>query len=239
MVIDRTVTLVQTILTMNENQTLRAEATTPHRPQGLGLQARASGIATGRCLAAGPGRRRDRLRAATSAGFTMIELMVVVLVMMLLTTAAVPSYVKYLRRTRTIEATMNLRRLFDASVSYFQAEHARVDGVIVSRQFPVSSPTNPVSPSVCCVHGKCDPRTYAASWNEPGWSALNFSVDDPFLFAYQYDAGGFDAAASFTATAFGDLNCDGRTSLFQRVGRVGANNAVLGAAGLYVLNEIE
>ena len=94
---------------------------------------------------------------------------------------------------------------------------------------------------MCCASAgqKCNPSVYAAQWANVSWTALNFSVDDPFYYSYQYDAGGLDTAAVFTASASGDLNCDGKVfSLFQRVGFI-QNNNVTGGAGLYTQNEIE
>jgi prepilin-type N-terminal cleavage/methylation domain-containing protein len=187
-----------------------------------------------------PAQKKEGERGRVGGrGFTMVELMIVVGVTGLLAALAVPSYVKYLRRSRTVEATMNLRRIFDASEAYYQSEHARIDGGIVARQFPLSNPTTPATPQLCCAAGKCNPSTYAASWNSQTWSALNFSVDDPFLYAYQYDAAGTDSSANFTVTAFGDLDCNGSFSLFQRVGFVGPAGEVTGGAALYLLNEIE
>jgi hypothetical protein len=47
----------------------------------------------------------------------------------------------------------------------------------------------------------------------PGWRALGFSPTDPVRYSYEYapDPDG----KSFTVRARGDLNCDGKTSLFE------------------------
>ena len=50
-------------------------------------------------------------------GFTLIEMMIVVAIMGLLAAIAIPAFTKYIRRSKTSEAVMNLRKLFDGSVA--------------------------------------------------------------------------------------------------------------------------
>jgi type IV pilus assembly protein PilA len=174
-------------------------------------------------------------------GFTLIELMIVVAIIGILAAVAIPAFMKYIRRSKTTEALMNVRKLYDSSVSYFETEHANVSGQILARQFPSTQTMTPSPVGVCCSNSgqKCAPATYSASWATLTWQALNFSVDDPFYYSYQYDSAGTDTGAAFTATASGDLTCDGaKFSLFQRVGFITDNN-VSGGAGLYTVNEIE
>jgi type IV pilus assembly protein PilA len=181
------------------------------------------------------------LNTKRAAGFTLIELMIVVAIIGILAAVAVPAFMKYVRRSKTIEATMNIRKLYDSSVTYFEAEHANAAGGILPRQFPASVGWTPNGPGVCCGDPgqKCAPGKYAAQWNNTSWTALNFSVDDPFYYSYQYDQAGVDANSQFSASASGDLNCDGKVfSLFTRVGFI-QNNNVTGGAGLFTQNEIE
>ena len=57
-------------------------------------------------------------------GFTLIELMIVVAIIGILAAVAIPAFMKYIRRSKTVEATMNVRKLFDSSVAYYYADHA-------------------------------------------------------------------------------------------------------------------
>ena len=149
----------------------------------------------------------------TKSGFTLIEILLVVVIIGILAAVAIPAFMKYIRRSKTVEATMNVRKLFDSSVAYFAAEHASKTG------------------------DKCPPN--ATNFTADTWSALNFSVDDPFYFRYQYDSAGVETAANFQAWAYGDLDCDTTLSTYQRSGSVLADRSVTGGSGLFSKNEIE
>ena len=76
-------------------------------------------------------------------GFTLIELMIVVAIIGILAAVAIPAFMKYIRRSKTTEATMNIRKMFDATVSYHAAERADATGNILPKQFPTQQSWNP------------------------------------------------------------------------------------------------
>src|SRR5215468_9840781 len=131
--------------------------------------------------------------------------MIVVAIVGILSSVAIPAYVRYIRRSKTTEPLMNIRKMYDSAIVYFNGEHSDSTGSILPRQFPTTTRLTPIN---CCVFpsGKCTPSfTY---WTAKTWQALHFSVDDPFYYNYAFITSGTDTAAKFTAQAIGDLTCD-------------------------------
>jgi type II secretory pathway pseudopilin PulG len=171
--------------------------------------------------------------------------MIVVAIIGILAMVAIPSFTKYIRRSKTVEATMNIRRLYDSSVSYFQTERAgrAHSASMVPRQFPITEPLFPPPDQYkCCEQpgGKCPAP--ASRFDFPGgWSfnLLNFDLPDPFYFHYRYDSDGTERESRFTAGAQGDLDCDDDWSTYERTGSVDGQFNVVGGGGLYIYNDIE
>ena len=105
-----------------------------------------------------------RIQKYTQAGFTLVELMIVVAIIGILAAVAIPQFMKYMKRAKTSEAIESIKALSQGAQTYYEDEHT-VGGLPVPRQFPGGAAlTSPVADS-CCTGaggGKCVPN--AADW---------------------------------------------------------------------------
>ncbi|GMV39118.1 MAG: hypothetical protein AMXMBFR64_08340 [Myxococcales bacterium] len=184
-------------------------------------------------------------------GFTLIELMIVVAILAILAVVAVPAFIKYMRRAKTAEAIDELDKIYKGAAHYYTAAHLHNTGEKAPCQFPAPQGVTPINATCCKVFGgpdannddRCDADPYV--WTDvPTWSGLSFQMNDEHYFVYAFDSDGTLSAATFTASAYGDLDCDGNQSTFQRLGfgDPQANNAecaMYGSAAFFVDNETE
>ena len=185
-------------------------------------------------------------------GFTLIELMIVVAILAILAIVAVPAFIKYMRRAKTTEAIDQLDKVYKGAALYYTSPHVTLAGVKLACRFPGNQGTTPVE-GTCCSTGSGSPADTDGDdrcdadpmiWTTPTWSALSFQITDQHYFLYAFDSQGELDAAMFTATANGDLDCDGTFSTFQRVGfgdtrPTGAECGIVGSPAFYYERETE
>lgn len=233
--------------------------------EGLNLRARLSShTLASMAIAKAPAKATAQPRRGPRGGFSLVELMIAVALIAALSAVAVPLFVKYTRRARTAEATLNLQRLYGAAVTYFLTEHADPNGAILARQFPASvCHWTPAQGSCCAQPGqRCAPSS--SQWQGPSWQALHFGVDDPHYYSYSTigmgagslsidpnGAGVADAPNACTQTpgttpgdrylveASADLNCNGAFSYFYRLAAVDSAFSVTGAGAVTSFHPLE
>jgi hypothetical protein len=179
---------------------------------------------------------------------------------------AIPSFTKYMRRSKTAEARVGVAKLFDGVAAFFSEERLRTGEVKLvrgeskavhrcpsdGRLVGEAGPTPPLSlrcaegPGGRCVpvEGTPDgPGEYSMDlWlKDPVWREIGFVQEQPHSFHYGFrwanDPSG-QGTCMFTAQAFGDLDDDGLFSTFERAG-AGDRHGINAAAGLYIDQEVE
>ncbi len=186
--------------------------------------------------------RRGARRSVS--GFTLVELMIVVVILGILAAVAIPAFTRYVRKSKTSEATGNISHIVQGEVTAFQ-------------QFADSDYEHFVSttatPSAAPTESKYPPNSLLWT-SDPAWAALSFSLDTGHY--YQYEAGPIGGGGggvvislmlgdapppgptdSFAVTARGDLDGDGELSAFVRTGTL--NNGEIELAPLDIINELE
>lgn len=160
---------------------------------------------------------------------------------------AIPAFSKYMRRSKTSEARVQIAKMFDAASSYYE-EHGKCpsDGSPNG-----AAPTTPPLGLNCNQgpRGRCVPQTSGAGGYEselwsgnPVWSQLNFQQEQGHYFHYRFvwetSAGPQGSGCEFTVQAFADLDDDGVFSTYERSGAAD-RNGINAAAGLYIDRSLE
>lgn len=165
-------------------------------------------------------------------GIALIVGGILVFVIGVLAAVSIPAFMKYMKRAKTTEAPVNLKKIFDGGKAYYEKgamANDDTDGTDSAHQFPDSVGLTPLK-SCCAQPGK---KCRGSDWSSSTWKVIGFEISDPHYFRYRFSSRGSGREAQFTAGAHADLDCDGILSTWERTGTVDSQQRVVGAATIF------
>jgi prepilin-type N-terminal cleavage/methylation domain-containing protein len=195
-------------------------------------------------------------------GFTLVELMIVVVILGVLAAIAIPVYMKFVSSSKSGEARLNLGKIASLLERFYDARSVQSDSTSVGTGVsPAALPRFPLNDAGGCVAAGTGqqrvPNDIAAVRNAKytatetdwegtaaaptAWSEIPFSITQPIAYQYCYHGAGNGTAAVFTVGAFGDADGDGVVSSFRRAGAVlcSGTGCAPTVGGVVVINESE
>ena len=177
-------------------------------------------------------------------GFTLVELMIVVAIIGVLAALAIYGVSRYLKHSKTAEATRSLGTIENGSKAQFQLD-TDTSGTGVGPFVHTFCPkTTAPTPATVPAGAKVVVVTAAGSgadYDQAAWKCLKFVMTDPQFYSYAYNSDaptGVGVNAHYTATANGDLDGNGTQSTFQLNG-IGDATGEAKKVSLIVTNEDE
>jgi prepilin-type N-terminal cleavage/methylation domain-containing protein len=157
------------------------------------------------------------------AGFTLIELMIVVAIIGILAAVAIPAFLDYMKRSKATEAGEQLNAIGKLQKRAYGDNSSFTQGTATA--LPVAVATGG---GVCCggksvaslttPDNKC-PADAAAFKSDAAWGAMGFAVGEPAAYQYTFTS---STATAFTSTAMGDTDCDNVVATFTLTGTLDA-----------------
>ena len=122
------------------------------------------------------------------AGFTLVELMIVVAIIGILAAIAIPAFTHYIDESKDAEAVEKLKAISDSAVLYYHTPHLLDEDPFKKAQYvyPTSNGWKYV-PQVAMTIGERKPIT-ADDLKQDGWKDLKFDSSGSHVYQYGYSS---------------------------------------------------
>lgn len=139
-------------------------------------------------------------------GFTIIELMIVVVIIGILAAIAIPAYMESVKKVKATEAPLGLNRIGKSAKAYFQANGSYPQGTAA----PLPGPDG----TACSSNGGKFPIETSAWQQDPIWSQFDLAFNEPNYYTYHYTS---TSPTEAEGSAVGDTDCDSNLATFRLV----------------------
>jgi type IV pilus assembly protein PilA len=153
-------------------------------------------------------------RPREKAGFTLVELMIVVALIGVLAAIAIPNFLTYQARSRRSEAYVNLASIARSQKGFF-AERDRFHDSESSWPDPALSPAGVLSAEKMKWDAESEEHFAELGWHPEGEVFYSYEANTPLDTGAPKNCQGCELC--FTATAYGDVDGDGAPSALMYV----------------------
>ena len=178
-------------------------------------------------------RFRDR------AGFTLIELMIVVVILGVLAAVGLPALAQYIKPARAAEAYENIKQIFNQAATYYIRERASSEisgGVLV--HCTVGSADNHVTPNATKQEGHYGDEPFRQIGFVAGHSYYRYEIQTESAAGPRCGVEP-NTAPIYRIRGVGDMDGDGERSLFELATGSNGDNEMYHARGFFVDRETE